>query len=135
MDVIGWARRQPIWDEARRARDAEGALELSYFTAAALFLTGVLDTASTEMALSTGRAMEMNPIVSAVQEALGPYWVAPKLGTHLALVGLALWHPNRPTLIALALVAVFISAAVLNNLWVYVEIQNNPIPPTPLRVG
>ncbi len=108
--------------EARRARSHPGRLFWARLLAAALVLVGGFDAFTTELALRTGGAIEINPVIRAAQEGLGVWWIAAKMAAHVLLAGAVLWFPNRPTLIAMSLVTLLTAAVAVNNLEIYAEI-------------
>lgn len=114
--------RASFREEARLARSHPRRAAWGRLIALAIVLAGVLDAFSTELALSTGGAYELNPVIRSLQEAIGLWWLAPKLAAHV-LLGLAImWFPNRPTLIAMALVSLGTFAVALNNIAIYADI-------------
>lgn len=105
-----------------RARRSPLARRWASPVALAVILTGVADAVTTAMALDTGRAVEVNPIVAAAQAALGPAWVAAKLALHAALAGVTLWWPNGPTLLAMGLLSLIAAAVSAHNMGVYLSV-------------
>ncbi|MEM9725112.1 MAG: DUF5658 family protein [Pseudomonadota bacterium] len=88
----------------------------AHFLAVLVVVMGGLDCISTELALSTGRAIEANPLVRWLQEALGPWWVAPKMAIHAVLAFAVIAIPTRLALWSTAGVTALTTAAALNNL-------------------
>ena len=72
------------------------------------------DIISTNAALAAGH-VEGNPVVRAIQADLGAWWSAPKVGVHLILGLLLLWHPSRKMVSMACLVIVGYFAVIINN--------------------
>ncbi len=81
-----------------------------------LFLVVVagLDVISTNAALAAGH-MEGNPVLRAIQADLGAWWSIPKIGVHLILGLLILWHPSLRMVSMACLVVVGYIAIIINN--------------------
>lgn len=119
------AETEPFFDTAE---DAEAMAETqrarrlrlyAYLVGFMILLVGALDCFSTELALSTGAAMELNPVIRAFQDWAGPYWVAPKMLIHLILALTLVAAPSRAGLMAMTAVAVLTLGAALNNLAIF----------------
>lgn len=72
------------------------------------------DVISTNAALAAGH-MEGNPVLRAIQADLGEWWSIPKVGLHLILGLLILWHPSRRMVSMACLVIVGYVAIIINN--------------------
>ena len=94
--------------------------------AVGLIVAGALDCVSTDLALGSGGAREANPVVAAMQTALGPFWLAPKMAVHGSLAWMVVWFPNRPTLFALSAVALLTALAAVNNFAIYFTVIGWP---------
>ena len=83
-----------------------------------LFLVVVagFDVISTNAALAAGH-VEGNPVLRAIQADLGPWWSIPKVGFHLMLGLLILWHPSRKMISMARLVIVGYMAIIINNFY------------------
>ena len=114
--------RPTICSEARRMRAIEGRMSIAKTLAVALVLVGAVDAASTEIALGTGMVFEANPLIRMLQGAIGFWWIAVKMGAHLLLALAVVWYPNRPTLIAMAVVTLATAIVAANNLVIYSNI-------------
>lgn len=116
-------RRASLRDEARRARAHLRRAYWARVVALLLLTAGVADALTTELALRTGGAVELNPIIRATQAALGVWWIPAKMAAHLLLAAALMWYPNRPTIIAMAGVAVLTAAVAANNLVIYLTLS------------
>ena len=114
--------RRTLREEARRVRAIPHRVRWAKAIAVALLAAGALDAASTEIALATGRVYEANPIVRMVQDALGGWWIAPKMAAHFGLAFAVVWFPNRPTLCAMGGVALLTAIVAANNFSIYASI-------------
>ena len=112
-------QRASMAEEARLARAIPGRTGWAKLIAVALILVGAVDAASTEIAMATGRVVEINPVIRTLQDAIGGWWIAAKMGAHLLLACAVLWYPNRPTLVAMAVVMLLTAAVAANNLLIY----------------
>lgn len=106
---------------AREARQNPGAMAWARWLALAIIIVGLLDCVSTELALASGHAREANPVVRALLETVGVYWLLPKMAVHGALAGMSVWYPNRLTLAALSMVACLAGVAAANNFAIYFD--------------
>lgn len=109
VDAILQARR----DAERRRNYA------AHVIAILIIVIGALDCASTNLALGTGFAEELNPVVAWIQSVFGVYWIWPKMAIHAALAIVLLANPSRPALIAMSCVALLTLLASINNLAIY----------------
>lgn len=91
-----------------------------------IVLAGALDSLSTELALATGFAREANPLVRAVQEAIGVWWILPKMALHGALAWLVTWRPTWFTIGVMSLVTMLTFAAAANNFMIFADIMRGP---------
>lgn len=105
--------------QARRARANPVNAQCAALLAAAIIFTGALDAASTELALMTGRAVEANPLIAALQRATGDYWILPKMVIHGWLAAGIVWFPNRLTLFVMSGVAVLVLMVAINNFLIF----------------
>ncbi len=87
--------------------------------AIAIIIVGALDSASTELALMTGFAVEANPIVAALQDLTGDYWILPKMLIHGWLAAGVAWFPNRLTLGVMTCIAALVFAVSISNLMIF----------------
>ncbi len=76
------------------------------------FSLGCLDLMTTNVILNHGMG-EANPFMRLAQEWLGAWWLIPKLGLTLVIVGLLSRSKN---VFNVALVVAFLSTPVINNL-------------------
>ncbi|WP_246230611.1 DUF5658 family protein [Bradyrhizobium cytisi] len=83
-------------------------------------LLGCADLLTTNVILDLGMS-ELNPVMRLAQTWLGVWWLVPKLGLTLLLVGL-LWRSKN--VYNVALVVAFCSTPVLNNLLLIVAGTN-----------
>lgn len=120
-------RRPPLAALAAEARSNPWNVFWSHWLAAALIVVGVADAATTEIALSTGHASEANPFVRGLQDALGRYWIAPKMAMHGFLAGAVVYYPNRATLIGMSLVATIVLLVSINNFLIYKDIVDDAL--------
>ncbi len=74
------------------------------------------DVISTNAALAAGH-MEGNPFLRAIQADFGTWWSIPKVGFHLLLGLLILWHPSRKMVSVARLVIVGYVAIIINNFY------------------
>lgn len=115
-------------DVADAAQEAEAPASGGFWRRAAIWvaaltvIAGVLDAASTELALATGKAWEANPFVRALQAEIGSYWVVPKMIVHGALAAVILAFPRPFTLIVLGTLGLVTLAAAINNFDIYFDI-------------
>ncbi len=72
------------------------------------------DVISTNAALAAGH-VEGNPVLRAIQADLGVWWSIPKVGLHLILGLLIVWHPSRRMVSMACLVIVGYVAIIINN--------------------
>ncbi len=72
------------------------------------------DVISTNAALAAGH-VEGNPVLRAIQADLGAWWSIPKIGVHLILGLLILWHPSLRMVSMACLVIVGYIAIIINN--------------------
>lgn len=122
----GWWRRfrASVEAEAAEARAKPANRRYGGVLAILLILVGALDAFSTQLALATGLATEANPLVAAIQAALGDYWVLPKMIVHGLLAAGVAWFPNRLTLVVMSLLAVLIFCVSLNNFAIFHDITS-----------
>jgi len=83
-------------------------------------LLGCADLLTTNVILDSGMS-ELNPVMRLAQTWLGVWWLVPKLGLTLLLVGL-LWRSKN--VYNVALVVAFCSTPVLNNLILIIASTN-----------
>lgn len=106
--------------------DAKPALprrrRLAVAVAAALLIVGAMDAATTELALSTGAAREANPIVRAIQDVIGSFWILPKMAVHALLAAVVMRFPMPITLIVMGALALVVFYVSVNNLEIYLSI-------------
>jgi hypothetical protein len=76
------------------------------------FVLGCLDLMTTNVILNHGMG-EANPLMRLAQEWLGVWWLIPKLGLTLVVVGLL---SRSKSVLNVAVVVAFLSTPVLNNL-------------------
>jgi hypothetical protein len=83
-----------------------------------LLLVGVacIDVISTNTALAAGH-VEGNPVGKYAQDHLGTWWSVPKIGFHVMLALLILWHPSRKMISMARVVVGGYLAIVFNNLY------------------
>lgn len=106
---------------AREARLDQRAVAWARWLALAIIIVGLMDCVSTELALASGQAREANPVVRAMLETIGVFWLLPKMMVHGALAGMSVWYPNRVTLTALTGVACLAGLAAANNFAIYFD--------------
>lgn len=87
--------------------------------AIAIIIAGALDAASTDLALMTGYAVEANPLVAAIQDVTGDYWIMPKMLVHGWLAAGVAWFPNRLTLAVMTGVAALVFTVSINNFLIF----------------
>ncbi len=112
----------PLSVAAARARASAAGRRWALAVSLVVLGSGVADAVSTSMALGLAGAVEANPLVKALQDALGQAWVAPKLALHGALAALVAWYPNGPTLATMAAVGLITFAVSAHNVSVYVRL-------------
>lgn len=100
---------------------APGRRRLAVAVAAALLIVGAMDAATTELALSTGVAREANPIVRGIQNAIGSFWILPKMAVHALLAAVVMRFPMPLTLIVMGTLAAVIFFVSVNNLEIYLD--------------
>lgn len=116
------APKTTLGELAREARENESNARFAFWVALAVVVAGFFDVVSTDLALATGGAMEANPLIRAIQSALGPLWVVPKLALHGALGYMVMWFPNRPTLYAMTGVSGLVFLASASNFSIYLDV-------------
>ena len=84
----------------------------------ALFIVVVagIDVISTNAAIAVGHT-EGNPVVKDLQDNLGVWWSAPKIGFHLLLALLVLWLPSRKMVSMARVVVGGYLAIIFNNFY------------------
>ncbi len=60
---------------------------------------------------------DVDRVIRAIQADLGTWWSIPKVGLHLALGYLILWHPSRKMISMARLVIVAYIAIIINNFY------------------
>ena len=81
-------------------RDAESARASTPNLAAAWLLVivyntaGLMDIVSTNIAIGSGLGREANPIILAMMQSIGDYWVLPKLALQGVVSLMVLWFPH-----------------------------------------
>lgn len=80
----------------------------------AVIVVGILDAVSTNAGLLAG-AIEVNPLMAYAQEALGSWWVLPKIGLQLFVAALVLLRPVRMVFACVGAVVAFNAMVVMNN--------------------
>ncbi len=110
-------RLRSISQKAAKAR-CENAHLVTTVRLLSLFMVIVagFDVISTNAALAAGHA-EGNPVIRAIQADLGTWWSIPKVGLHLALGYLVLWHPSRKMISMARLVIVAYIDIIINNFY------------------
>ena len=102
---------------ARVAREARAEPHLrcaGWILGATFLILGILDIASTNLALSRG-AQEANLVVYTIMAWIGPYWVLPKLAFQGLVSAMVIWSPNRPTLAMMAFCCAWTAMVVHSN--------------------
>ena len=106
-----WTR---IGEQAARARAVPMNRLIALVIVVFYNAVGLADVASTVQAINLG-AVEVNPMMRSVMEAIHHYWIAPKLAGHLLVSAMILWFPHRFVLALFAAAALTNFAVVLNN--------------------
>ena len=109
-----WTR---IGEQAARARAVPMNRLIALVIVVFYNAVGLADVASTVQAINLG-AVEVNPMMRSVMEAIHHYWIAPKLAGHLLVSAMILWFPHRFVLAIFSLAVAATGAAVVNNLLV-----------------
>ena len=112
----------PLCPQQRAEQGRTSERRNGYFAhilAVLIVAIGALDCVSTNLALGTGHAQELNPLVRWMQEVCGAYWVWPKMAVHTALAAALLSSPTRAALVAMSAVSMMTLIAAINNLALY----------------
>lgn len=80
-----------------------------------LLILGGLDAISTSLALQAGH-IEANPMITALMEWLGPWWLVPKIVFHLLISYILLYKQTKKALINAGVVCAVYTAIVTSNL-------------------
>lgn len=110
--------------QARQARAVPFNRIYASWLAIAIIVAGACDALSTDLALTTGFAIEANPLVAAMQAQTGDYWILPKMLVHGWLAAGVAWFPNRLTLAVMTGVALLVFAVSINNFSIFLSAMN-----------
>lgn len=109
--IVSTKRRKKLSDDASRSRADRAAVTIAWIATIIYNSIGLLDIASTTIAVTSGAGEEANPFMRAAMASLGPGWIAAKLALQGLISFMVLWFPHRIVL------AIFI-AAVAINAWI-----------------
>lgn len=108
-------RRRKLNEDAESARAATANMVAAWILVAVYNLVGFLDVASTIIAIDSGLGREANPLILAMMENIGGYWVLPKLALQAVVSAMVLWFPHWIVLGFFSLAMIGKSAVVYNN--------------------
>lgn len=82
---------------------------MSWFVSILVFLLNLFDALCTEITVSNGYAVEMNPLLVFAMKHMGSYWLIPKIGIGLfAAIAIKLgWDHTRKAKILSCCIVVF----------------------------
>lgn len=106
--------RDALSDQAKKSRADARNRRLAWILVIFYNIIGLLDIASTEIAISAGVGEEANPVMRAAMENFGPAWMAAKLILQLLISYMVWWFPHR-FVIAMFFVAVAWNTLVVGN--------------------
>ena len=108
-------RRRKLNEDAESARAATANMVAAWILVAIYNLVGFLDVASTIIAIESGLGREANPLILAMMENIGGYWVLPKLALQAVVSVMVLWFPHWIVLGFFSLAMIGKSVVVYNN--------------------
>ena len=108
-------RRRKLTEDAESARASTRNMAAAWGLVVVYNLVGLLDIASTIIAIESGAGREANPIILAMMENIGGYWVVPKLALQGVVSVMVLWFPHWIVLGFFFLSMIGKSAVVYNN--------------------
>ena len=108
-------RRRKLNEDAESARAATANMVAAWILVAVYNLVGFLDVASTIIAIESGLGREANPLILAMMENIGGYWVLPKLALQAVVSAMVLWFPHWIVLGFFSLAMIGKSVVVYNN--------------------
>ena len=79
-----------------------------------VIIVGTLDVISTNAGLLAG-AVEINPLMAAMQDFLGHWWFVPKMALQFIAVAIVLMQPVRAVFLCVSAMIAFNAYVVLNN--------------------
>ena len=111
--ILSRKRRKKLADDASRSRANKIAVKIAWGAVIFYNCVGLLDIASTHIAVTNGAGEEANPVMRIAMANLGPGWVGAKLMLQMLISVMVLWFPHRIVL------AIFILAVSFNAWIVY----------------
>lgn len=106
-------RRKRLIADAARSRAEPLSVKIAWIAVLVYNCIGLIDIYSTWLGVESGAGEEINPLIRAAMDTLGPGWIAAKLALQGVISFMVLWFPHRVVL------GIFIAAISFNAGIVY----------------
>jgi len=108
-------RRRKLHKDAESARASTRNLVAAWALVIAYNTAGLFDIVSTTIAIDSGLGREANPVILAMMQSIGGYWVLPKLALQGVVSLMVLWFPHWIVLGFFSVAVIGKSMVVYNN--------------------